>query len=124
MSSSIGSTCLGASTFCAQQHGAEECDCKGLPLTPHSINIVGRFQSLLDLDHPGLCAYLDIKRSRNGEPSHSYQLCILKACNDTVSLPFHVLSHSDVLVPERLIVVSEWYEDSVERHIQSKTFNE
>lgn len=49
----------------------------------------------------------------------------LKAFNDTVSLlsQSHVLSHSDVLVPERLIVVSEWYEDSVERHIQSKTFN-
>ena len=45
--------------------------------------------------------------------------------NDNVSLlsQSHVLLHSYVLVPERLIVVSEWYEDSVERHIQSKTFN-
>lgn len=123
MSSALGSACLGASTFCAQQHGAEECDCKGLPLTPHSVNIVGRFQSLLELDHPGLCAYLDIKRTRNGEPSLSYQLPI---CNNTVLSHPNLtccLSHSDVLVPERLMVVSEWYEDSVKNHIQSKTLN-
>ena len=67
MSSVLGCASLGASTFCAQQHGAEECDNKGLPLTPNSINIVGRFQALLELDHPGLCAYLDIIRTRNGE---------------------------------------------------------
>ena len=67
MSSVLGCAFLGASTFCAQQHGAEECDNKGLPLTPNSINIVGRFQALLELDHPGLCAYLDIKRTRNGK---------------------------------------------------------
>ena len=62
----LGSACLGAYTFCARQHGQEECDSKGLPLTPNSINIVGRFQSLLELDHGGLCAYLDIKKIRNG----------------------------------------------------------
>ena len=67
MSSILGSACLGVSTFCAQQHGSEECDSRGLPLTPNSINIVGRFQVLLELDHPGLGAYLDIKRTRNGE---------------------------------------------------------
>lgn len=66
MSSVLGSACLGAHTFCARQHGQEECDSKGLPLTPNSINIVGRFQSLLELEHSGLCAYLDIKRIRNG----------------------------------------------------------
>jgi TBC domain-containing protein kinase-like protein len=86
MSSVLGCASLGASTFCAQQHGAEECDNKGLPLTPNSINIVGRFQALLELDHPGLCAYLDIIRTRN----------------------------------ERLLVVSEWYEDCAEKHIESK----
>ena len=62
----LGSACLGAYTFCARQHGQEECDSKGLPLTPYSINVAGRFQSLLELDHGGLCAYLDIKRIRNG----------------------------------------------------------
>ena len=66
MSSVLGSACLGAYTFCARQHGQEECDSKGLPLTPYSINVAGRFQSLLELDHGGLCAYLDIKRIRNG----------------------------------------------------------
>ena len=66
MSSVLGSAVLGAYTFCARQHGQEECDSKGLPLTPNSVNIAGRFQSLLELDHGGLCAYLDIKRIRNG----------------------------------------------------------
>ena len=66
MSSPLGQALLGASTFCAKEHGADECDGKGLPLTPHSINIVGRFRALLDLDHPGLCAYLDIRRAKNG----------------------------------------------------------
>ena len=102
MSSALGSAGLGAHTFCARQHGQEECDSKGLPLTPHSINIVGRFQALLELNHRRLCAYLDIKRIRNG--SHVMH-CIL-------------WFHSDVLEPERLLVVSEWYEDSVERCIQ------
>ena len=32
----------------------------------------------------------------------------------------YVMSHSDILVPERLLVVSEWYEDCAEKHIESK----
>ena len=64
--SCIGSAVLGASTFCARQHNPDECDAKGLPLTLNSIRIVGRFQSLLALEHPSLCAYLDILKLRNG----------------------------------------------------------
>ena len=67
MNSTLGSACLGAYTFCARQHDQEECDSKGLPLTPNSINIVGRFQAVLELEHRCLCAYLDIKRTSNGE---------------------------------------------------------
>lgn len=63
----LGCALLGASTFFARQHGADECDAKGLPLTPNSTNIVGRFQALKELHHPNLCAYLDIKKARNGE---------------------------------------------------------
>ena len=115
MTSALGSACLGAYTFCARQHGQEECDSKGLPLTPNSINVVGRFQSLLELDHPGLCAYLDIKRTRNGEHVIS---CLCVCVYTHVSL-LCLWSHSNVLVPERLLVVLEWYKDCVEDYIKS-----
>lgn len=57
---------LCASTFCAKQHGADECDSKGLPLTLNSTNIIGRFESLKDLFHPNLTVYLDAKKLKNG----------------------------------------------------------
>ena len=63
----LGSAQFGVTTFCASQHGAEECDSRGLPLTLNSVNITGRFKKLLSLSHPGLATYLDIKSSRNGK---------------------------------------------------------
>lgn len=66
MSSPLGYSLLGACTFCASQHGADDCDTKGLPLTANSINILGRFQRLKTLSHPGLCTYLDLIKCRNG----------------------------------------------------------
>lgn len=63
----MGSALLGAFTFHAKQHRAEECDSKGLPLTLNSIVIAGRFQGLKDLRHPNLCAYLDLTKAKNGE---------------------------------------------------------
>ena len=62
-----GSAGLAASTFCAGQHRADECDSRGLPLTLNSTNIIGRFQALRTVQHPHLCAYLDISSARNGE---------------------------------------------------------
>lgn len=65
-SPSMGSALFGATTFCAKQHGPDECDSKGLPLTLHSINIVGKFQRLRSLYHPNLCVYLDAKKLKTG----------------------------------------------------------
>lgn len=39
----------------------------GLPLTPASIRIIGRFQKLKALDHVFLCKYLDIIRGKYGK---------------------------------------------------------
>ncbi|KAL5477249.1 hypothetical protein EMCRGX_G024018 [Ephydatia muelleri] len=90
MSSPFGSALLGVSTFCASQHTTDACDSRGLPLTPNSIRIYGRFRSKLrTLSHRNLCAYLDIHRLRN----------------------------------ERLLVVSEYYNDSLEEHIKTGRFS-
>lgn len=62
----MGSSLLGASTFCAKQHGADECDAKGLPLTLSTTDIIGRFQFLKSLSHPHLTLYLDAKKLKNG----------------------------------------------------------
>ena len=67
MATPLGSAQFGVTTFCASQHGAEECDSRGLPLTLNSVNITGRFKKLLSLSHPSLATYLDIKSSRNGK---------------------------------------------------------
>ena len=67
MSAPLNSSQLATFTFCARQHGADECDSKGLPLTPNTTNILGRAQSLLDVEHPHLAAYLDFKKTKNGE---------------------------------------------------------
>ena len=62
----LGSCILGASTFCVKQHGADECDAKGLPLTLNTTNIMGRFERLKSLDHPQLAVYLDAKKLKHG----------------------------------------------------------
>ena len=61
---------FGAFTFYADQHGAEECDARGLPLTPNSIIMTGNFQELKNISHPNLCKYLDlIKCASEGDRS-------------------------------------------------------
>lgn len=69
MSTPLGSAVLGASTFCASEHGVDECDSKGLPLTLNSVNVLGRFQFLRSLRHAHLCAYLDAIKCDNGQPA-------------------------------------------------------
>ncbi len=51
---------FGAFTFFAHQHGTEECDARGLPLTPNSIIMTGNFQELKTISHSNLCTYLDL----------------------------------------------------------------
>ncbi len=69
MDTPLGSSLLGALTFCAKQHGAGECDSKGLPLTLNTTNIVGKFERLKSLYHPNLTSYLEAKKLKNGKQS-------------------------------------------------------
>jgi hypothetical protein len=57
---------LGVSTFCAANHPVESCNSNGLPLTKNSVRILGKFQSLSQLEHPNLCAYVEICRIQHG----------------------------------------------------------
>uniref|UniRef100_UPI00358E9E24 TBC domain-containing protein kinase-like protein isoform X2 n=1 Tax=Myxine glutinosa TaxID=7769 RepID=UPI00358E9E24 len=80
----LGGARLGVSTFFASTLPHDVCGSNGLPLTPNSIRILGRFQVLRTLSNPGLCQYLDIVRSKH----------------------------------ERLIVVAEHYDSSVESSLE------
>lgn len=61
----LGRAHLGASTFFASAHPSESCGSNGLPLTPNSIRIYGRAQALGLINHPHLCAYVDIHRGKH-----------------------------------------------------------
>ncbi|XP_030643926.1 TBC domain-containing protein kinase-like protein [Chanos chanos] len=56
---------LGAFTFFASALPHDVCGSNGLPLTPNSIKILGRFQYLKTLTHPRLCQYVDISRGKH-----------------------------------------------------------
>lgn len=60
-------TVMGASTFFASALPHDVCGSNGLPLTPNSIKILGRFQILKTMTHPRLCQYVDITRGKHGE---------------------------------------------------------
>uniref|UniRef100_A0A3Q1K025 TBC domain-containing protein kinase-like protein n=1 Tax=Anabas testudineus TaxID=64144 RepID=A0A3Q1K025_ANATE len=57
---------LGAFTFFASALPHDVCGSNGLPLTPNSIKILGRFQLLKTITHPRLCQYVDISRGKHG----------------------------------------------------------
>uniref|UniRef100_A0A671WZC7 TBC domain-containing protein kinase-like protein n=1 Tax=Sparus aurata TaxID=8175 RepID=A0A671WZC7_SPAAU len=59
---------LGAFTFFASALPHDVCGSNGLPLTPNSIKILGRFQILKTVTHPRLCQYVDISRGKHGIP--------------------------------------------------------
>ncbi|XP_066429997.1 TBC domain-containing protein kinase-like protein [Eleutherodactylus coqui] len=77
---------LGAFTFFASALPHDVCGSNGLPLTPNSIKILGRFQILKTIVHPRLCQYVDITRGKH----------------------------------ERLVVVAEHYEKSLEDLLRSR----
>ncbi|XP_066534977.1 TBC domain-containing protein kinase-like protein [Hoplias malabaricus] len=56
---------LGAFTFFASPLPHDVCGSNGLPLTPNSIRILGRFQILKTITHPRLCQYVDISRGKH-----------------------------------------------------------
>ncbi|GAB1288131.1 TBC domain-containing protein kinase-like protein [Apodemus speciosus] len=56
---------MGAFTFFASSLPHDVCGSNGLPLTPNSIKILGRFQILKTITHPRLCQYVDISRGKH-----------------------------------------------------------
>ena len=58
---------LGVNTFVASSHGNDQCGTNGLPLTPNSIVIIGRFQYLKTIEHSNLCRYIDIRKGTHGK---------------------------------------------------------
>nr|XP_004663058.2 TBC domain-containing protein kinase-like protein [Jaculus jaculus] len=56
---------MGAFTFFASALPHDVCGSNGLPLTPNSIKILGRFQILKTIIHPRLCQYVDISRGKH-----------------------------------------------------------
>ena len=63
----LGEAQIGISTFFPSPHPSGQCGTNGLPLTPNSIVILGRFQHVKSLYHENVCQYLDITRVKNGE---------------------------------------------------------
>ncbi|CAL1543296.1 unnamed protein product [Lymnaea stagnalis] len=61
----LGSADFGVRTFYAASHPNDKCGPNGLPLTPNSIKILGRFQYLSALSHPKLCQYIDISKTKH-----------------------------------------------------------
>ncbi len=67
MPPTLGSAGFGVQTFYAASHPNDKCGANGLPLTPNSVKILGKFQLLKSLSHPRLCHYLDISKTKHGE---------------------------------------------------------
>uniref|UniRef100_A0A914UHY9 TBC domain-containing protein kinase-like protein n=1 Tax=Plectus sambesii TaxID=2011161 RepID=A0A914UHY9_9BILA len=61
----LGTSELGAVTFVGRAYGDDKTGINGLPVTPASVRMLGRFQLLSSLQHPHMCAYLDLCRGRN-----------------------------------------------------------
>lgn len=68
---------MGAFTFFASALPHDVCGSNGLPLTPNSIKILGRFQILKTITHPRLCQYVDISRGKHGKIFLFWILCSL-----------------------------------------------
>ncbi|ESO83835.1 hypothetical protein LOTGIDRAFT_132681 [Lottia gigantea] len=61
----LGKAEFGVQTFFAASYPNDKCGANGLPLTPNSIKILGRFQVLKTYEHPNICKYLDIVRTKH-----------------------------------------------------------
>ncbi|XP_025777969.1 TBC domain-containing protein kinase-like protein [Puma concolor] len=96
---------MGAFTFFASALPHDVCGSNGLPLTPNSIKILGRFQILKTITHPRLCQYVDISRGK-----HEVFIAFLCGCCVGHKKVLHKLRH----LIERLVVVAEHCERSLE----------
>lgn len=63
----LGDGSFGAFTFYAREHQAEECNSHGLPLTPNTILMTGRFEGMRNIEHRNLCSYLDLLKCNGGQ---------------------------------------------------------
>ncbi|CAF1036134.1 unnamed protein product [Brachionus calyciflorus] len=77
---------LGLLSFCARLYPNDKCGSNGLPLTPNSIRIYGKFQYLKTLNNRNLCRYVDIQRGQNERLfvlSEYFSLNLQDLLNDT-----------------------------------------
>ncbi|KAB0368386.1 hypothetical protein FD755_020152 [Muntiacus reevesi] len=81
---------MGAFTFFASALPHDVCGSNGLPLTPNSIKILGRFQILKTITHPRLCQYGHVKLAKFG-------LYHMTAYGDDVDFP---IGYPSYLAPE------------------------
>ncbi|XP_041457322.1 TBC domain-containing protein kinase-like protein [Lytechinus variegatus] len=92
----IGDAEIGVSTFYASRYANDQCGADGLPLTPSSIKILGRFQALKVLHHPRLCQYLDAVRGKHERliivAEHYSNNLGLEAKKETFKDPGQILS--------------------------------
>ncbi len=114
----LGSAELGATTFSASSLPNDKCGANGLPLTPSSIQILGKFQLLKALDHPHLCRYVDLVRGKHGEKTKLlWKRCPL-ARKENSSTCFFADQRCEPL-SERVTVVSEHYTDNLKTEAQA-----
>jgi len=64
-STSLGRAHLGITTFFASAHPTDTCGTNGLPLTPNSVRVLGKFQKLKILKHSNICQYIDVIRGKH-----------------------------------------------------------
>ncbi|CAI4229283.1 unnamed protein product [Auanema sp. JU1783] len=57
----VGRASFGATVLTGRDEGGRTCS-NGLPVVPASVRMLGRFQILKNLDHPGLCHYIELIR--------------------------------------------------------------
>ena len=77
---------LGLLSFFARVYPNDKCGSNGLPLTPNSIRIYGKFQRLKSIKYKFLCRYIDIQRGNHERLfiiSEHYSLCLNDLLNDT-----------------------------------------
>lgn len=71
---------LSAITFIAKSWHNDACSQNGLPLTPNSISILGKFQFLKTMIHPNLVKYLDAGRGKHGKCIVYFKFLAVKFC--------------------------------------------
>jgi hypothetical protein len=91
---------LGLMSFFARVYSNDKCGSNGLPLTPNSIRIYGKFQFLKTLAHKNLCKYVDIKRGNNERLfviTEHYTLNLNDLLNDTYIYNL-IIANTSILV--------------------------